>query len=341
MTRYIIIGAGAVGASLAAQLAGATIPYVLVGRGENIARIAADGLRYNRQGVTSVVLLSTATSPEDVVLDSGDVLVLTTKVHDLEDVVRQWAWQPLADGAGSAADLPVITLQNGLDSERIALRRFGTVYGASILVPARHTAAGEVVLGSGETVGVITAGRYPDGSDDRLAEIADDLRAAGYVVQLSEDVLRWKAAKILHSVKNGVEVLSGSAEDTARLGDLLVAEAAAALAAAGISVADSVGERTEDVSGFGLDPASAIKPGQQSTWQSFARGTATEIDYLNGEIVLLGRLHGVATPANAALQKVLGAASTAAEGPGSRTAASVLALVDATSAATVSAGIPA
>ena len=30
----------------------------------------------------------------------------------------------------------------------------------------------------------------------------------------------------------------------------------------------------------------------------------TEIDYLNGEIVLLGRLHGVPTPINAGLQSV-------------------------------------
>ena len=39
-----------------------------------------------------------------------------------------------------------------------------------------------------------------------------------------------------------------------------------------------------------------------SSWQSLARGTgAIETDYLNGEIVLLGRLHGVPTPVNAAL----------------------------------------
>jgi 2-dehydropantoate 2-reductase len=39
-----------------------------------------------------------------------------------------------------------------------------------------------------------------------------------------------------------------------------------------------------------------------STRQSLARGAPTlETDYLNGEIVLLGRLHGVPTPINAAL----------------------------------------
>ena len=42
-----------------------------------------------------------------------------------------------------------------------------------------------------------------------------------------------------------------------------------------------------------------------SSWQSLARGTGSiETDYLNGEIVMLGRIHGVPTPANALLQQV-------------------------------------
>ena len=40
-----------------------------------------------------------------------------------------------------------------------------------------------------------------------------------------------------------------------------------------------------------------------STFQSLSRGTSTEADLLNGEIVLLGRLHGVPTPVNALLQQ--------------------------------------
>ena len=42
-----------------------------------------------------------------------------------------------------------------------------------------------------------------------------------------------------------------------------------------------------------------------STLQSILRGTgALETDFLNGEIVWLGRLHGVATPVNAAFCKL-------------------------------------
>jgi len=39
-------------------------------------------------------------------------------------------------------------------------------------------------------------------------------------------------------------------------------------------------------------------PVRGSTWQSIARGRATEIEYLNGEISRQGRALGVATPVN-------------------------------------------
>jgi 2-dehydropantoate 2-reductase len=43
-----------------------------------------------------------------------------------------------------------------------------------------------------------------------------------------------------------------------------------------------------------------------STWQSVTRGLpAVETDYLNGEIVLLGRLLGVPTPVNELLQSAM------------------------------------
>lgn len=325
MARYVIVGAGAVGAALAAQFESAGVQYILVGRGEHIERIAADGLRYGRHGTFTVVPLRTARGPQDVELTADDVLVFATKVQDLEDAVRQWSWQPVAGGRTSAS-LPVVVVQNGLDGERIALRRFSTVYGGSLMTPARFTVPGEIVVGAAGPVGVLTIGRYPTGSDDALETIAAELRTADYIVQISDDVVRWKAAKILHNVRNGVEVLSGDADDIGQIGDRLVEEAKSALSAAGIDVADQKAERTEDVSAFRIDKESGIKPGQQSTWQSFVRGASSETDYLNGEIVLLGRIHGVATPYNAAIQEILGAAAVGREAPGTRTAAEVLAL---------------
>ena len=82
------------------------------------------------------------------------------------------------------------------------------------------------------------------------------------------------------------------------------------LAAAGI---DAVG-REEDAArrgeGFQWNSNAAKSRPGASSWQSLARGTGSiEADYLNGEIVLLGRLHDVPTPVNLVLQQIAGAAA--------------------------------
>jgi 2-dehydropantoate 2-reductase len=42
-----------------------------------------------------------------------------------------------------------------------------------------------------------------------------------------------------------------------------------------------------------------------SSWQSLTRGSSTiETDYLNGEIVLMGALHGIPTPVNRVIQRI-------------------------------------
>ena len=64
-----------------------------------------------------------------------------------------------------------------------------------------------------------------------------------------------------------------------------------------------------------------------STWQSLARGARTlETEYLNGEVVLLGRLHGIATPINELLQRVVADAARRGTAPGSMTLAELEAL---------------
>src|SRR4029078_6691029 len=61
-----------------------------------------------------------------------------------------------------------------------------------------------------------------------------------------------------------------------------------------------------------------------SSWQSLARGAGSiESDYLNGEIVLLGRLQGIPTPVNAALQRIGARMVRDGMKPGSMTAAQV------------------
>ncbi|RWX81136.1 ketopantoate reductase family protein [Neorhizobium lilium] len=315
MTRYIIIGAGAVGASLAAEFETHGIPYVLVGRGAQIAHIAAHGLTYRRPAGTKLVRLNAVDTASPPILQPDDILVLTVKAQDVEAAAEFWAWRDV-EGGTLASELPLVTLQNGLAAETIALRRFSRVYAASILVPARYTVTGEVVVGGEPNVGVVTIGRFPEGLDDIASAISADFTKAGYLAEARADIRRWKAAKLVHNVTNVVELFAGSPETRGHAAAGLAAEARLVLKAAGYDLAEPA-ERAVDISRWHVAEGSGIERGQQSTWQSYIRGTSSEVDYLNGEIVQLGRLHGVAVPLNAAFQQA--AAKLARDGgkPGS------------------------
>lgn len=312
--RYIIIGAGGVGSTVAAQLHLAGIPAVLIARGEHGAAIREHGLRYLRPSGEQRVRVPVAASAEEVELTVDDVLVLATKSQHTEEVLQEWSWRPAGDGV--AADLPVVVLQNGLENERAALRRFATVFGVSLLLPSNYIVPGEVSAVGVEKPGVFYIGRYPSGTDPRLARIAEDFRAADFAVQIVPDLVRWKAMKLLSNLGNAVNALYG--EWSPSITRELRAEGLRVFAAAGVDVAALAVESEVDYSV--VEPART--PGQtrggSSTWQSLARGAGSvEGDFLNGEIVLLGRLHGVPTPLNAALQRRLAIAAQRGDAPGS------------------------
>ncbi|UXS05459.1 ketopantoate reductase family protein [Agrobacterium tumefaciens] len=306
MRRYVIIGAGAVGASLAAQFELSGISYAMVGRGSQIAHIRTEGLSFQRPFGTRQINLNAFGLDNPPELTTDDILLLTVKSQDAAGALSFWSWR-VVDGEenGVAANLPIVTFQNGLATEVAALRTFANVYGASILTPARFTETGKVTVGGDPQLGVVTVGRFPSGHDSTSEQIAADLNRAGYLAESSADIRRWKSAKLLHNVKNALELFDGAADLKASIGEALVAEAQNVFRAAGYTLA-APSERTIDISNWKIAPNSGILPGQQSTWQSFTRGASSEVDYLNGEIVLLGRLNGVPTPYNHAVQVLTG-----------------------------------
>ncbi|TNC20869.1 rhodanese-like domain-containing protein [Amycolatopsis alkalitolerans] len=311
--RYIIIGAGAIGATVAAQLHLAGIPAVLIARGEHGAAIREHGLRYLRPGGERMVRVAVAEGAHEVELTAEDVLVLATKTQDTEDVLREWSWRPAGDSA--AADLPIVSLQNGLENERAALRRFRTVFGAAVWQPATYLRPGEVSAEGAENPGVFWLGQYPAGRDPRLAAIAEDFRAAEFAVQIVSDLPRWKAGKLLGNLANAVDALYGPDKKVA---DELRAEALRVFNAAGMTAANLHEESEIDISVARPVPVADHARVGSSTRQSLVRGTGSvEGDFLNGEIVLLGRLHGVPTPLNEAVQHRLGLAAERKEAPGS------------------------
>ncbi|MBT2491582.1 ketopantoate reductase family protein [Streptomyces sp. ISL-96] len=332
--RYIIIGAGAVGGTIGGRLAEGGHEVVLVARGAHYDALRAGGLRLTTPEGTRTHPLPVVQSPDGLgpFLRADDVLILSVKTQDSAAALDTWAARPVAGGGTAGGLLPLVCAQNGVESERLALRRFRHVYGMCVWLPATHTDPGCVSAAGAPVSGMLHVGRYPSGVDDTVRRIAADLAKSRFLAPVVPDVMRWKYAKLLSNLANSIEAVTGLiASDEARaLFKRALAEGQATLAAAGIE-ATSPAEQAEARGGrITLEPLDGAERGGGSSWQSLSRGTGTiEADYLNGEIVLLGRLHGVPTPVNEALQRVANTFARERRQAGSMEVAELTALVDA------------
>ncbi|MCL6673024.1 ketopantoate reductase family protein [Streptomyces panaciradicis] len=306
--RYIIIGAGAVGGAIGGRLAGAGHEVVAVARGAHLAALREDGLRLTVPDGRHTYRLPAVEDPDELgALRADDVLVLAVKTQDTAAALAAWGPAPVAGGGTAAERLPLLCAQNGVEGQRLALRVFRHVYGVCVWLPATFVEPGRISAAGAPLTGILHVGRYPHGTDETVRRIAADLEKTRFLeAPVVPDVTRWQYAKLLSNLANALEAVSSAAGD--RAGELyrrVRAEGEAVLDAAGIAYASAQEQR--ETRGHKVDPVplDGAPRGGGSSWQSLTRGTGTiEADHLNGEIALLGRLHGVPTPLNELLQRL-------------------------------------
>ena len=325
--RHIIIGTGAVGGVIGGLLAGAGKDVVLVARGRQLEALRTGGLEVTTATGTVRVRPPTAAGPQDVELRADDVLVLAVKSQDTAAALTAWADRPVVGGGTAAERLPVVCAQNGVDNERAALRRFATVVAMCVWLPATYLDPGRVSAGGTPVPGVLTVGPAAGDVDPELmTAYARDLTDAGLRAPVTADVMAWKYRKLLSNLANAVEALCGTTRDdaAAELVARADAEGRAVLGAAGIAVLDEAAHDAARAD-FTMSRLPGLEHSGGSSWQSLVRGTGSiEADHLNGEIVLLGRLHGVPTPVNAVLQRRARQAAAIGATPGSIAADALL-----------------
>ncbi|MFD1496827.1 ketopantoate reductase family protein, partial [Streptosporangium lutulentum] len=303
---------------------------VLVARGPHYEALREGGLHLATPDEVLTLPIPTVDRPEALELQPGDVLVLAVKTQHSVALLDAWAGRPVA-GGGTAADLlPLVCAQNGVENERLALRRFRHVYGMCVWLPASHLEPGKIAASGSPLSGILHLGRYPSGAGETLERIAADLEKSAFLAPISPDVMRWKYAKLLSNLGNALEAICGpiTGDEALELSRRAMAEGEAVLAAAGIDhagVAEQAEVRGDRVR---LRRVEGERRGGGSSWQSLARGSGSiESDYLNGEITLLGRTHGVSTPVNEVLQRLANEFARELRAPGSMTASELLALV--------------
>ena len=300
--RYIIYGAGGIGAGIGALLQQAGCEVVLIARGAHLSAMQDRGLLVRRPDGEQRVTVTAVGHPSELEFGEGDMVILTMKGQDTSN-----ALDDLERCAGP--EIPIVCGQNGVANERSVARRFLNVYGMLVVMPATFLIPGEIALFGAPKPGLLDSGRYPHGVDEAITQLCADLEAAGFNAQPDPNVMRLKHGKLLDNLGNAVGALCGetalrsAGDDVRAFIRRMRDEAVACYEAAGINYAPRAEVAERRAATFSAGEIPGVERGGSSTWQSFRRGVpAIETDWLNGEIVLLGLEHGLPTPANRALQ---------------------------------------
>jgi 2-dehydropantoate 2-reductase len=293
--RFVIFGAGAIGGVAGARLHQSGHDVALIARGAHYEAIREGGLTLETPTERAVLDMPVADSPDGLEWHGEEVVLLAVKSQDTAGALAA-----LRDAA--PIHTPAVCLQNAVENERVALRLFEHVYGAVVMAPTAHLEPGIVQAYGTWMSGVIDVGRYPSGVDERSQEIAEALAASHFSSQPRPDIMRFKYAKLISNLPNAVDAIVEPGPEADELNLLVQEEGRAVLRAAQIEfVADEVNDVLARWKRLDVQPIAGRERAGSSTRQSVARGLPVETDYLNGEIVLLARLHGVPAPFSQAL----------------------------------------
>jgi len=322
--RFVVYGAGGIGGVIGARLHQAGHPVTLIARGAHLRAIVEHGLTLETPGGSVTLDIPAVGAPGDVDWAGGEprVVLLAMKGQDTKPALRDLV-------AAAPPETAVVCAQNGVVNERRAARVLDNTYAMCVMCPATHLKPGVVQAHSAPVTGLLDLGRFPDGVDATAEAVAAALGGATFDSRAMGDAMRWKYAKLLKNLGNAVEALCGPEGRGSEVDRLARLEGEAALRAAGIAFAsdEEDAERRGDL--LRLRATASGRWSGGSSWQSLARGAGSiEADYLNGEIALLGRLHGVATPCNILLQRLANEMARTASPPGRWSVADLVARID-------------
>jgi 2-dehydropantoate 2-reductase len=289
--RFLIYGVGAIGGTIAAQLVFGGQSVVGIARGKQFEAIRENGLVLQTPLQRRTAQFPVVADLSQIKIEADDVILLTVKGQDTLDALNQLK-------TAGVTDQPVFCFQNGVANERLALRFFENVYGATVMMPAELHKPGEVWAYFTPNPGAFDIGRFPNGFDALAGQICDVFEASGFMTSRRDDVMGSKYRKLLVNLNNIIGTAVSDEQVQKDWYRRARAEAETVLNAAGI-VWDQTDAPARDV--LKTAKIQGLESSGSSTFQSIQRGTGSiETDYLNGEIALLARLHGVAAPVNSA-----------------------------------------
>ncbi|MBI5416206.1 MAG: 2-dehydropantoate 2-reductase [Candidatus Omnitrophica bacterium] len=307
-----IIGAGAIGSVVAACLTKAGENVALIGRKDQVDAIDKAGLRVTGARGEETFRIRALTH-----LDSEyDLVILTVKTQDIEEAC--------AHNKAFLKKCLVLSSQNGVQSDTILSKHFdkARLYSSIVMFGATYARPGEVVFNfEGDWI----IGKPFAANDENVQRIAQILKKAFppkgslSAVVVSENITGMKWLKLFVNFNNCIPALTGKSMqetfadmDLCRLSILLLKEGVGIMQKNGIhlvSLPQFPAERVYGMANMPMEQAAGIinktltglskEPLYGSILQSIMRGRASEIDYINGQVLKMVRSPKDEAPLNA------------------------------------------
>ncbi|WP_019657420.1 ketopantoate reductase family protein [Variovorax atrisoli] len=294
--KIYFLGAGALGCAIGGTLAAAGSDVTLIDPYQaHVDAINRDGLRMKVGDSERVVRVRAALDAAK--LEAPDLLIV---------LVKSFHTRAAIEGARNIVgpDTAVMSLQNGMGHEEI----LSEVVGAGHVL-AGKTYVGGVMLAAGHVIAGTQGKRTVIGEiDGRISEraraIAAEFERAELPCEVSGNILGAMWDKLLINVATGaLSGITGQVYGSLYAVPEIEATAIAAVAEA-MTVAEAGGVKLSIKAprdAWVMAAEGLPYEFKTSMLQSLEKGSITEIDFINGAVVRIGRKYDIPTPVNQTL----------------------------------------
>jgi 2-dehydropantoate 2-reductase len=309
-----VIGAGAIGSVIGGLLSKAGEDVTLVGRKSHVDAINRNGLILDTASGKMIIQVKAAEN-----LDfKPDLALLTVKAQDVESSIRKVRL--------FLYGIKVVTMQNGVHSDDQVAGLLGkeNIISSVVVFNGQFLESGKVLYSIPFSKTALLIGEPFGNKGDRLQSISALFNKA-LPTDISDDIRAAHWTKLLWNLQTAIPGVTGlSYQESYQYPQ--IRKLVIKLTKEGLKVIERAGIKTVDVLGFPIEPLKTMarvplsisstmvedkakslgkQPILGSTLQSIKRGKSTEVDYLNGEIVTLGKQMGIPTPANSLMVELV------------------------------------
>ena len=308
--NILLYGAGAVGLGLTSCLLKSGERVDLVGRKETIAALQQHGLQ--RTGMFGDFQVApdsfgAYTSLSKLPPTNYDFILVCTKSFDTRTSAEHIAGIPFLKNA----DTPIVLCQNGWGNAEIFAEQFpkSRINNGRVITGFRRPQKHQVDI----TVhaDAIHLGSLFNEDVSGLEPLSAAIDAGGIPCEVTSTIIKDLWAKMLYNcMLNGLSTvfdvpygLLGESPHTRELMENIAHEVVAVMTAAGYATHEDSAEDYIDT--FYKHQLPPTYNHESSMLQDIRASKRTEIDALNGAVVQLGQQHGIATPTNTTLTRMV------------------------------------